>query len=291
MMISIKILLLISLAGFGSSYFSPILNYPSRRNILKVSDSNPDLVNPRSSFVRKVDSSAKGIFAATLLGFGLMKKEEALADGAKRRIVLPDLPYTYKSLEPHISESTLKVHHDKHHAKYISTTNSLIEGTDLAEKDLVSIIRSTKDAALFNNAAQSWNHAFYWKCMKPGGGGLPTGKLLAKINADFGSFDDFKKQVSEGSVSSYLRPLTNMFCLPAVHHRRQHGVWQWLGMAGEEQRRQAGGFEDNRSGQSHHRRQGPPADHGRVGARVLLGCVCFPSHVENHKMSFNRCDA
>lgn len=108
-------------------------------------------------------------------------------------VELADLPYDYNALEPHIGEQTLKIHHDKHHAKYVTTTNAMTAGTELEGKDVVTILRSAygKDQGLFNNAAQSFNHDFYWKCMKPGGGGKPSAKLLSMIEKDFGSFDNF----------------------------------------------------------------------------------------------------
>ena len=108
-------------------------------------------------------------------------------------VELADLPYDYNALEPHIGEQTLKIHHDKHHAKYVTTTNAMTAGTELEGKDVVTILRSAygKDQGLFNNAAQSFNHDFYWKCMKPGGGGKPSAKLFSMIEKDFGSFDNF----------------------------------------------------------------------------------------------------
>ncbi|OKH20037.1 superoxide dismutase [[Limnothrix rosea] IAM M-220] len=111
---------------------------------------------------------------------------------------LPALPYDYTALEPHISKSTLEFHHDKHHAGYVAKYNAAVEGTDLDGKSIEDVIKAiAKDPAksgLFNNAAQAWNHSFYWNCMKAGGGGQPTGALADKINADFGSFDKFVEE-------------------------------------------------------------------------------------------------
>jgi len=110
-------------------------------------------------------------------------------------IVLPELPYPKNALAPHISEKTLEFHHSKHHNAYVVNTNKLVEGTDLANDDLEAIIMKTarddSKAAIFNNAAQVWNHSFYWQCMKPNGGGPPTGAISEKINADFGSYEKF----------------------------------------------------------------------------------------------------
>lgn len=108
---------------------------------------------------------------------------------------LPALPYAQDALEPYITANTLSFHHGKHHNAYVTNLNNLVKDTDLANKSLEEIIKATagdaSKAGIFNNAAQVWNHSFYWQCMKPGGGGTPTGDLAAKINADFGSFDDF----------------------------------------------------------------------------------------------------
>lgn len=108
-------------------------------------------------------------------------------------IALPPLPYAKDALAPHISAETLSFHHDEHHKTYVETTNKLIEGTDLEEASLEDIIHKTAAKAdkkkLFNNAAQAWNHDFYWHSMTPNGGGQPAGKLADKIKADFGGFE------------------------------------------------------------------------------------------------------
>ncbi|GHF27886.1 superoxide dismutase [Kordiimonas sediminis] len=108
---------------------------------------------------------------------------------------LPDLPYAADALQPHISAETLGFHHGKHHNAYVTNLNGLIEGTDLADKSLEEIMVATagdaSKAGVFNNAAQVWNHTFYWNSMAPNGGGKPSGALAEKIDADFGSFDAF----------------------------------------------------------------------------------------------------
>tara|TARA_R110001599_G_scaffold66509_6_gene188009 strand:- start:2467 stop:3063 length:597 start_codon:yes stop_codon:yes gene_type:complete len=110
---------------------------------------------------------------------------------------LPDLPYGRGDLAPHISEETLNFHHGKHHQAYVTNLNGLIEGTDLANATLEEIINKAagdkSKAGLFNNAAQVWNHTFYWHSMKPGGGGKPTGKAAEMINRDLGGYDQFVK--------------------------------------------------------------------------------------------------
>lgn len=120
---------------------------------------------------------------------------------------LPELPYTQNALEPYISANTLSFHHGKHHNAYVTNLNKLIEGTELESKSLEDIIRETagKDdkKGIFNNAAQVWNHTFYWHSMKPQGGGQPSGDLLDKINKDFGSFDKFKEEFSNAGATQF----------------------------------------------------------------------------------------
>jgi Fe-Mn family superoxide dismutase len=99
----------------------------------------------------------------------------------------------------------MKIHHDKHHAKYIATTTTMIAKTELEGADLVTILRKAygTNQALFNNAAQSWNHTFYWYCMKPNGGGLPSGKLLDLIVKYFGSFEKFRDEFMNAGLSAF----------------------------------------------------------------------------------------
>ncbi|MEX1365638.1 MAG: Fe-Mn family superoxide dismutase [Nannocystaceae bacterium] len=104
---------------------------------------------------------------------------------------LPNLPYAKDALAPHISAETFDYHHGKHHQAYVTKLNALTEGTAHAKASLEDLIKST-DGGLFNQAAQVWNHTFFWNSMKPGGGGAPTGELAAAIDRDFGSFDAFK---------------------------------------------------------------------------------------------------
>ena len=104
---------------------------------------------------------------------------------------LPELPYAKDALEPHMSAETFEYHYGKHHAGYVNKLNAGVEGTDWAGKRLEDIIKGA-EGGLFNNAAQVWNHTFFWNCMKPNGGGEPTGDLADAINRDFGSFADFK---------------------------------------------------------------------------------------------------
>ena len=120
---------------------------------------------------------------------------------------LPPLPYPKDGLEPHMSSRTLEFHHGKHHATYVATLNKLVENTPFASQPLEEIIRATaKDESkvqIFNNAAQSWNHTFFWNCMRPRGGGQPSGDVLKAIEQAFGGFDKFKQQFKEAAVSQF----------------------------------------------------------------------------------------
>jgi Fe-Mn family superoxide dismutase len=115
---------------------------------------------------------------------------------------LPDLPYAHDALEPHMSKSTLEFHHDKHHQKYVDTLNDLIKGTDKEGKDLEEIITSS-DGKLFNQAAQVWNHTFFWNSMTPNGGGKPTGAVADAIDRDFGSYDKFVEEFSSVAAGEF----------------------------------------------------------------------------------------
>jgi len=122
---------------------------------------------------------------------------------------LPALPYAEDTLEPHISARTLQFHHGKHHKTYVETLNKLIEGGKFADMSLEEIIRATTDAAdstekkIFNNAAQVWNHAFFWHSLSPHGGGEPEGDLLARIKKDFGGLDEFRAKFKEAAIGQF----------------------------------------------------------------------------------------
>jgi Fe-Mn family superoxide dismutase len=122
-------------------------------------------------------------------------------------INLPELPYAKDALAPYISANTLEFHQGKHHKTYVDNLNKLIAGTDLEAKSLEEIIKiAAKDpakAGIFNNAAQSWNHSFYWKCLKPQGGGAPTGAIAAKINTTFGSHDKFVEELKNAGTTQF----------------------------------------------------------------------------------------
>ncbi len=133
-------------------------------------------------------------------------------------VELPKLPYPVDALAPLISKSTLEFHHGKHHKAYVDKTNELIAGTDLAGKSLVEIVQAAakrKDTpALFNNAAQAWNHGFYWQSLSPAGGGKPKGALAERIAQDLGGM--------EGFVDAFRKAATGQF----------GSGWAWLSLAG-----------------------------------------------------------
>ncbi|CNC37461.1 superoxide dismutase [Yersinia frederiksenii] len=115
---------------------------------------------------------------------------------------LPALPYAQNALEPHISAETLEYHYGKHHNTYVVNLNNLIKDTEFAGKTLEEIIK-TANGGIFNNAAQVWNHTFYWHCLSPNGGGEPTGKVADAINQSFGSFAEFKAQFTDAAVKNF----------------------------------------------------------------------------------------
>ncbi|BAE51315.1 superoxide dismutase [Paramagnetospirillum magneticum] len=121
---------------------------------------------------------------------------------------LPPLPFAIDALEPHISARTFEFHHGKHHAAYVTNLNNLTKDTDLASKSLEEVIKVAAadlpaKQGIFNNAAQVWNHTFFWNCLKKGGGGKPGAKLLAKIEADLGGFDKFKEDFKAAAVGQF----------------------------------------------------------------------------------------
>jgi Fe-Mn family superoxide dismutase len=117
-------------------------------------------------------------------------------------IELPDLPYPKDALAPHISAETLEFHHGKHHATYVKNLNNLIQNTDFASASLEDIVRKA-DGGIFNNAAQVWNHTFYWNSLSPDGGGEPGGKAKAAIDQAFGSFEKFKEEFTGKSTTLF----------------------------------------------------------------------------------------
>jgi Fe-Mn family superoxide dismutase len=135
-------------------------------------------------------------------------------------ITLPDLPYAKDALAPHISENTIQFHYGKHHSTYVTNVNKLVEGrSDLADQSLEDIIKKTANdgslTGVFNNAAQVWNHSFYWKCMRPRGGGAPSGVIAGMIHSAFGGYEKFIEQFKNAGVTQF------------------GSGWAWLAMNGD----------------------------------------------------------
>lgn len=122
-------------------------------------------------------------------------------------VTLPELPFLKNSLEPYISERTLEFHYGKHHNAYVTNCNKMIEGTELQNETLENIIRKTagdtSKVGIFNNAAQVWNHSFYWNCITPKGGGAPTGKIAELIASAFGSYEKFAEEFKNAAATQF----------------------------------------------------------------------------------------
>ena len=170
---------------------------------------NPKLVSRRQVLAGAAAASAvlvvaRGVEAAEK---GAAPAPVAASPAAKGPLALPPLPYAPDALAPVISANTLSFHHGKHHQAYVDKANELLAGSDLASKPLEEIVKAAAadpaKTALFNNAAQAYNHAFYWKCLKPGGGGEPTGKLAEAIKRDFGSTDELRKRLLDAAVTQF----------------------------------------------------------------------------------------
>lgn len=116
---------------------------------------------------------------------------------------LPKLPWEKNALEPYISAETIDYHYGKHHQAYVTNLNKAIEGKPEEKLSLEEIIMKAEPGPLFNNAAQVWNHTFYWQCLKAGGGGKPTGELLAAIERDFGSVDKFADEFIQAATTQF----------------------------------------------------------------------------------------
>ncbi|OOV86342.1 superoxide dismutase [Oceanospirillum linum] len=116
---------------------------------------------------------------------------------------LPALPYDKSALEPHISAETLEFHHGKHHNTYVDKLNGLVPGTEFEGKTLEEVIKAAPAGPVFNNAAQIWNHTFYWNSLSPNGGGQPAGALADAINAKWGSFEAFQTEFNDKAVNNF----------------------------------------------------------------------------------------
>ncbi len=115
---------------------------------------------------------------------------------------LPPLPYEKNALEPHISQETIEFHYGKHHNTYVVKLNGLVAGTEFEGKTLEEVVK-TSSGGVFNNAAQIWNHTFYWNCLAPNAGGEATGAIAAAINESFGSFEEFKTQFTNSAINNF----------------------------------------------------------------------------------------
>lgn len=150
--------------------------------------------------------AAFAVAALPIKSSGIANKIDT-TKGNQMTFSLPQLPYAQDALEPHISANTFSFHYAKHHQAYVTNLNKLLEGNDLAGKTLEEVvIASAGDATkagIFNNAAQVWNHTFYWHSMKPNGGGAPTGAIAAKINEDFGSYDKFREEFTAAATTQF----------------------------------------------------------------------------------------
>ncbi len=142
-----------------------------------------------------------------LAGKGPESSASGSSSGGAAGFQLPPLPYRQEALEPYISARTMSFHYGKHHQTYVDNLNKLTAGTPWAGQPLEKIIRETSGAAdkagIFNNAAQVWNHTFFWQSMKPNGGGKPTGRLLKLIEKSFGSFEEFQKTFVDSAVAQF----------------------------------------------------------------------------------------
>ena len=155
--------------------------------------------NNRRNFLKLSAAAA----SASLVSGGLT----VFARRGAAPITLPPLPYAEGALAPVISANTLSFHYGKHHKAYVDNLNKMIAGTEFADNSLEQIIKKTAGVAdkqgIFNNAAQTWNHTFYWSSLKPSGGGKPTGDLAKKIDAAFGNYDNFKKELTTAATSQF----------------------------------------------------------------------------------------
>jgi len=159
----------------------------------------------RRSFLKLAAGSAA---LAAAPGFASSPTTESLpTKDSAMSFTLPALPYAKDALAPHISAETFDFHHGKHHNAYVVKLNELVAGTEHEKKSLEDVIMaSAKDASkavLFNNAAQHWNHSFFWHCLKPNGGGKPTGELAAKIESDLGGYDKFAADFKAAALTQF----------------------------------------------------------------------------------------
>ena len=161
----------------------------------------------KRNFIKLVSATSIAGFAAYKLNFFKLLTNSTKGERKMAKFELPALPYAKDALEPNISENTLNFHYGKHHQAYVTKLNELVAGTDLENKTLEEIIKATdtdpSKAGIFNNAAQVWNHTFYWNSMSPNGGGKPTGDVLAKIEESFGSYENFATEFKNAGATQF----------------------------------------------------------------------------------------
>lgn len=166
-----------------------------------MAETRPDFYIKRRHFLG--GAAAAGVGAVTSLGASAVRNSPRGA----MKIELPRLPYGESDLAPHISQETISFHYGKHHRAYVDNTNKMIEGTELASVSLEEIVSATygkpDKKGLFNNAAQVWNHTFYWKSLSPKGGGQPAGRLMDRIKSDFGDFVKLKDDLAKAAVTQF----------------------------------------------------------------------------------------
>ena len=150
-----------------------------------------------------------GLGGLLLLSAGVLSLQGCSSTSAPTgaALALPELPFKEDALEPYISKQTISLHHGKHHKAYVEKTAELVRGTELANLHLTEIIKKTVASpdrtALFNNAAQAWNHTFYWKSLTPGGGGRPEGEIGRRVDQAFGSYENFKKEMTNSAMGQF----------------------------------------------------------------------------------------
>lgn len=165
------------------------------------------MIADASTFTRRGFCLAAGSAVAAVVLGPIPLLANTLKNEVSMTFTLPELPYAKNALEPHITANTLDFHHGKHHNAYVTNLNKLLEGSDLTKASLEEIILKTAgDSAkvgIFNNAAQVWNHTFYWHSMKPAGGGKPSGALADAIASDFGSYDAFVEAFKNAGATQF----------------------------------------------------------------------------------------
>lgn len=161
----------------------------------------------KRNFIKFAGISSIIAFGAYKLDFLKILTQSKKGEKKMAKFELPALPYAKNALEPHISENTLNFHYGKHHQAYVTKLNELVAGTELENKTLEDIIKitagDTSKAGIFNNAAQVWNHTFYWNSMSPNGGGKPSGIVLEKIEESFGSYENFATEFKNAGATQF----------------------------------------------------------------------------------------